>query len=238
MKTDNANRRLVLFDMDGTLVSVSRWHWEAFVRTLLSVYGFDPTEYYQTGVHAGDTQVNLIRAICRRAGLNEAMIESRLPEAVSTLGATAVEVLPADLRTHVLPGVISLLEALSEGGHILGLVTGALCLTTEAILERTDLRRFFAVRACGDEGNQRLELVLLAIERAREKGCLGRDGTDVVVVGDAPLDIQTGQAVGARVVAVATGSHTEEALAACHPDAVLPSLKDWSRALLAILNSR
>jgi phosphoglycolate phosphatase-like HAD superfamily hydrolase len=236
MNTANTHRKLVLFDMDGTLVNVSRWHWTVFVRTMLAVYGFDPTEYYERGVHAGDTQANMIRAVCQRAGLEETLIEKRLPEAVATLAAMAVEVLPADLRAHVLPGVVPLLDALQGGGQALGLVTGALCRTTEAILERTDLWRFFPVRACGDEATERRELVQLAIERARQTYGLGKDEIDVVVLGDAPLDIQAGQAVGAKVVAVATGSHTEQMLADCRPQAVLASLEDWPKALQAILN--
>ena len=237
MTTQNADRKLVLFDMDGTLVNVSRWHWAVFVRTMLSVYGFDPTEHYERGAHAGDTQANMIRAVCQRAGLEEALIEKRLPEAVATLAATAVQVLPADLRAHVLPGVVPLLDALHGRGHALGLVTGALCRTTQAILERTDLLRFFLVRACGDERSERRELVRLVMERARTAYGLGVEDMDVVVLGDAPLDIQAGQAMGARVVAGATGSHTEEELAGYRPDAVLPSLEDWQRALRAILNS-
>ena len=237
MNTATPHRKLVLFDMDGTLVNVSRWHWAVFVRTMLAVYGFDPTAYYERGAHAGDTQANMIRAVCQRAGLEEALIEKRLPEAVATLAATAVQVLPADLRAHVLPGAVPLLEALHGRGQALGLVTGALCPTVQAILERTALLRFFPARACGDEGNERQELVRLVMERARAAYDLGVEAMDVVVLGDAPLDIQAGQAVGARVVAVATGSHTEEELGGYLPDAVLPSLEDWQRALQAILNS-
>ena len=238
MSTRKPRPKLILFDMDSTLVKVSCWHWEALVRTLLSVYGLDPTEHYMLGSHAGDTQTNLVRSVCRQAGLDEERIEAGLPEVAVTLAATTVQVLPADLRAQALPGAVPLLETLQRDGQALGLVTGTLSSIAQTILERADLLRFFPVRACGDERREREELVRLAIERARQFYRFDVEARDVVVLGDAPLDIQAGRAVGARVIAVATGAHSEETLASLRPDAVLPSLKDWNRALQTILDGQ
>lgn len=238
MDMDVPNRRLVLFDMDSTLIKVSEWHWEAYRRTAQTVFGVDAAKHYQRGSHSGNTQRNLLQALARNAGLKETVIEARLDDATATLAATLIHILPADLSPYILPGVLPLLCALRQEGHALGLVTGSVGPSARTILGRSGLARFFPAYAFGDEGNARIELVHLAIERATEAFGWRPDTHSLVVVGDAPNDIRAGRDAGAWVVAVATGFFTEEALAQLGPDVVLPDLGDWQRARQAILDGR
>jgi len=231
-------RRLVLFDMDGTLVSVSHVHWEAYRDTILSVYGVDAANFHVPGSQSGNTQKNLIRAVCLNAGLAEDEVDAHLDEAMGALSESLIRRLPVDVRPHVLPGVLEVLEALTSEGHALALVTGTLVRSAQAIMQRADLARYFPACACGEEGQERIDLVRLAISRASAFYAWSPRPGETTAVGDAPRDIEAGRAAGARTVAVATGYFRVEELAAYGPDAVLPDLSDWRLARDLIIGSK
>jgi phosphoglycolate phosphatase len=237
MSPSHSNSRLILFDMDATLVNLRHWHWQSFRQTLLDVFGVDAAQFRLPGALSGDTQPNGMRTICRLAGLDDEWIESRMPEAVRVLSATMVRVLPDELKAQVLPGAEPLLESLQRGGHALGLVTGTVSRSTQAILSRSGLQRFFPVCACGDQGRQRVDLLRLAVQRAAGVYSPVQLGDGLVVIGDAPRDILAGQALRARTIGVATGAFSVEELAEHAPNVVLPSLQDWQTARDAILQS-
>jgi phosphoglycolate phosphatase-like HAD superfamily hydrolase len=108
---------------------------------------------------------------------------------------------------------------------------------TDIVLERTGLHRYFPVYACGDEGGERVDLLHLAIRRAANVYGFEPDRNRLVVVGDAVRDIQAGKALGARVVAVATGAHPLDALLQHAPDVALLNFGDLKAALDAILGN-
>ena len=151
-----------------------------------------------------------------------------------------IALLDGDIRSCVLPGAVDLLDALVQGGHALALVTGCISRTALFILEHAGLSRYFPVCVFGDEGDERLDLLHLAVSRAVAAHELEGNWdvpNGLAVSGDAPRDIQAGRALGARVVAVATGHHGLESLARYNPDALLRSLADLQAALGAILGS-
>ncbi len=234
MSTSTANRRLILFDMDGTLVMVGDHYSQAYPAAIRAAYGIEP-DFHDDGTHSGNTQPNIIRAICRDLGLDDAAIDARLPEAVAALAATVLRSMPDDLRSCILPGVRCVLTALQDQGHALALVSGTVGPIVRAILGRAGLQGYFPVCACGDEAGERVGLLNLAIERSMQAHGLSAGYGGLTVVGDAPRDIQAGREVGARVVAVATGFHKHEALAEHQPDVLLPSLEDWQRAVAAMV---
>lgn len=235
MSINNTECRLILFDMDGTLVMLADHYMGAYPAAIRAVYGIEP-DFHDDGAHSGNTQPNIIRAICRQLGLDAAVIDSRLGNAVATLAALVVRSLPDDLRPCVLPGVRCVLAALREQGHALALVSGTVGPLVRVILDRTALQGYFPVCACGDEADDRVALLNLAIERATQVYGLSPGAGRLSVVGDAPRDIQAGKEVGARVIAVATGFHRRELLAEYHPDVLLPGLEDWQTAAAAIVS--
>jgi phosphoglycolate phosphatase len=230
-------RRLVLFDMDGTLVSVSHVHWDAYRDTILSVYGVDAADFHVPGSQSGNTQKNLIRAVCLEAGLADNDVDAHLDDAMGALADNLIRRLPADVRPHVLPGVLDVLNALTAEGHALALVTGTLVRSARTIMQRADLARYFPACACGEEGQERIDLVRLAISRASAVYNWLPRPEETTAVGDAPRDIEAGRAAGVRTVAVATGYFQVEELAAYEPDAVLPDLSDWRLARDLIIGS-
>ncbi len=227
--------RLILFDMDYTLVNVGQQHHEGYRVALGEVYGIDGRPDSQ--LHQGNTQPNIIRAICRDHGLSRDVIEAGLAQALGRLSEVTISLLDQDLRSAVLPGVVSLLDSLESAGQVLGAVTGRAQAAARVILERSALIRYFLVGAFGDEGDQREDILRLAVKRATKLCKFEREGQGLVVVGDAPRDIHAAKVLSARTVAVASGYHTVAELAQCNPDAILLNFQDQRLALDAILGN-
>ncbi|UCC76530.1 MAG: HAD family hydrolase [Anaerolineales bacterium] len=228
----NKGGRLILFDLDGTLVDVFECHIAGTRAALGAVYGID--EFAMSPTFTGRPITSVIRMAGQVSGLSPEVIEHRLTEALRVKTETTIAALGNDLRSAILQGAMHLLDALKQRGHGLALVTGTVQKAARIILRRTHLDRHFPVCAFGDEAEERLDLVRLVLDRAAKTYDLRPGTTELVVVGDAPVDIQVGQEIGARTVAVATGMHELDDLARYCPDVLLPDLQDWPAALQAI----
>jgi phosphoglycolate phosphatase-like HAD superfamily hydrolase len=128
---------------------------------------------------------------------------------------------------RVLPGVIELLESVRELDHVaVGLLTGNVLAGARIKLEYYGLFSYFAFGGYGDISRNRDDVARMAVDAA--KGYLGeRFRTDLVwVIGDTPHDITCARAVNARVLAVATGIHSRDELAAGSPDELLDDLSN------------
>ncbi len=230
-----ANTRLILFDMDGTLVMVSKCYREGVVQALQTVYGVEPAES-EKGQHSGNSQRNILRFHLQRRGVRPEVAEAGLDEAMSIWNRVTIEGLDRDLSWAVLPGIPDLLCALEARGERMALVTGTLGPMARTVLERAGLARFFPVQACGDEVEDRLQLLQLGIKRAAIAYDMAMsDFAPIVAIGDGTRDIEAARAVGARVVSVATGFHDLDTLRALKPDAAFADFQDWQQALDAIL---
>ena len=231
--------KLILFDMDRTLIKLAQWYDLAYLLTVRAVFGLELPGFREDPSYAGNTLANIFRSICHQAGVDRAVVDANLSKALATLSDNVIRLLPADLRLCLMPGAELLLSALHAEGQALGLVTGTDTAIVQTILERSGLEKYFPIYACGDEGENKAALARLAIERAlRAYPGLRLDQEHLVMVGDAPRDIEAGKAAGAWTVAVATGFHPPAALASFHPDVVLPSLEDRAQALQAILGAQ
>jgi phosphoglycolate phosphatase len=118
---------------------------------------------------------------------------------------------------------------------VLGLLTGNLRAGAAIKLQAAgiDIDRF-RVCAYGSDHHARGELPALAQRRAREDLGLEIPGDHIIVIGDTPADIECGQAIGARAIAVATGRYTPEELARHHPYALFSSLADTDAVMRVI----
>jgi phosphoglycolate phosphatase len=146
--------------------------------------------------------------------------------------------LPAALAKHngeVLPGIAALLQTLSENdGVAVGLLTGNIHRGAQAKLSHFDLWHHFAFGGFGDKHFDRDDVAreALAAIRSRFDGTVTSER--IFVIGDTPLDVRCARAIGARAVAVATGWHTADQLAASEPDLLLEDLAD-AEPLLRLL---
>ncbi len=140
-------------------------------------------------------------------------------------------------RKGVMPGVSELLDALSSRADVfLALLTGNFAEGARLKLEYFDLWRYFECGAFGDEVHERNDLLPDALAKVEACGGFRAHASNSIVIGDTPLDVGVAAAGGARSIAVATGSHTVDQLAASGADVVLEDLSDL-RKVLAVLET-
>lgn len=221
--------RVVLFDIDGTLIQTGGAGLRAFAETARAEFGLpDGTAGLR---FAGRTDTSIVREFLRRHGLPETPENFR--RFLDTYVFWLDHLLPR-LEGGILPGVWTWLHGLRalKEPPLIGLLTGNIRLGAELKLRHFRLWEEFTLGAFGDDSEDRNELA--AIARDRGAATLGRPlaGAEVLVIGDTPLDIRCAQAIGARVLAVGTGLDSVDALRAHAPDHVAASLRDVSPAEL------
>jgi phosphoglycolate phosphatase-like HAD superfamily hydrolase len=217
-----ATKKLILFDIDGTLLRCGPQVRPLFVGALEEVYGqYRGLEGYN---FAGKTDPMIVRDLVRATGLSD----DRILPLLGRMREIYVERLEAGLQRHLmrlLPGVVELLESLAARQDVLfGLLTGNWRGGAEVKLSRFDLNRFFNFGAFGDDGLQRRELVPVALQRAAAIAGQPFAKEQVLIVGDTALDVDCAKAGGVQVLAVATGFASQEELRAAGADWVFPDL--------------
>lgn len=152
----------------------------------------------------------------------------------SYLNKLAAEVHEPGPRKGIMPGVRALLDQLSDRDDVyLALLTGNLEGGARVKLEYFDLWRYFRCGAFGDERHNRNDLLNVALERVT--ACGGPvTPSEVIVIGDTPLDVAVAKQGGARSLAVATGGYDAATLQASGADVVLESFSDVTAALAAL----
>ena len=215
--------RIVLFDIDGTLVSTGGAGAVAWRRAFEELHGIpaDIGQFTDAGMTDPDVGAKTFDAVMGRepsarelAQLIQRRLE-HLPEAVAESEGY-----------RVLPGVPERLRQLSRDGHLLGIITGNGDGAAHIKLARGDLNRWFTFGAYATAGVDRAGIVRRAVERG--EAMLGQDvpNTDIYVIGDTPLDIQAAHAVGCTAIAVATGRYDSDALREAGADHVLETLEE------------
>jgi phosphoglycolate phosphatase len=224
--------RLILFDIDGTLLSAGRAARESILAALRAVLGWDGTA--DGNDFSGKTDPQILREL-----VEESVGPERFEAALAPVLDRYVEELRGRLRPEAVvpkPGVPELLERLArEPNVVLGLLTGNIERGARLKLDPPDFNRFFPFGAFGDDSADRYCLPAFAVARARER--TGRDfaGESVVIIGDSVHDVGCGRPLGARTIAVATGPTSAEALAAERPHALFRDFSDVPAAAQAIL---
>ena len=208
--------KLVLFDIDGTLVDCGGQARNAFADALQQVMGTTGgLSHYD---FSGKLDPRIVMDLLTGMGLSRDEAKKRLPE----VRAEYLERLERDLhveKMRLLPGVGELLAALRMRKDVaLGLLTGNWETGGRIKIGRYDLNRYFPFGSFGDDGMDRNELPPIALARAKQT--LGRTfaAHEAIIVGDSLLDITCAQANGLRCLAVATGKTLPETLAAANPD--------------------
>lgn len=229
--------RLVLFDIDGTLLSAGRVARDSILKSLETAFGWKATSEHQNRDKydfSGKTDPQIVRELVLEdvgrerfdAGLTNAL---RLYLEELERGLVPGTVVPK-------PGIPALLARLAEEERVtLGLLTGNLEAGARLKLAPPDFNRYFPFGAFGSDSADRYQLPLVAVERALARTGRRFEGKSVVIVGDSIHDVACGRAMGVRAVGVATGITSLERLGAEKPDALLADFSDTERSLEAIL---
>jgi phosphoglycolate phosphatase len=223
--------RLVLFDIDGTLLSGGRAARAVFARALTEVFG--TCGDIEGFAFEGKLDPTIVHELLVAAGVPDETVLLRRAEALA-IYLDRLEAALAVERPVLKPGVAAVLDGVVRGGAAVpALLTGNVERGARIKLSAVGLWDRFAFGAFGDEAPRREELGPIALAKARHLG-FPASGENCVIVGDAPQDVACALALGARVVAVATGKTPAETLAKAGAHVVLPDLSDTSRALEAI----
>lgn len=201
---------------------------------LLEAFGTKGSPSYR---YDGKTDRQIVRDLMRGAGFDDSVIDERMSDLmVAYVAGLQREIASPHTKVEVLTGVMQLLDALVHRAHcIVGLLTGNLEPGAQQKLNAAGIGfERFTVGAYGSDHEIRAELPAIAQRRARERLGVHIEGSDVVIIGDTPADIQCGRGIDARAIAVATGHYSLEALNEHAPHAVFRDLGDTEAVLAAI----
>ena len=217
-------RKLLLFDIDGTLLDTQGAGRAALGSAMVDVYGeTGPIDEFP---FHGKTDPAIVRALLRAAGRTDADVDAGLP----ALWVAYIDYLDDELacRTDVLAICVGVTELLAEAGAAgdlaLGLVTGNVEAGAWRKLRACGLDGSFGVGAFGSDSEHREHLPPIAMERARASLGVAFRPETVIVIGDTPEDVRCARSSGVTAVAVASGRYTGEELAEHGPDYLFETL--------------
>jgi len=217
--------RLILFDIDGTLIATGGAGESAFAEVCRAEFGvLNGT----LRLHfAGRTDPSIVRDFFTHHEIepNPENFRRFFDRYVFQL-----ENLLGQLDGRVLPGVHTWLSALAAltTPPLLGLLTGNIGLGARIKLGHFGLWERFETGAFGDDHEDRNQLARIAHARARIR--LGDDlqGDEILIIGDTPRDIECARAINAKALAVATGTYALNELRAERPDWAVKTLEQIS----------
>jgi phosphoglycolate phosphatase-like HAD superfamily hydrolase len=225
--------RLVLFDIDGTLISDRGASREAFAEALHAVYDYDgDLARYD---FSGRTDPQIAHMVLRDAGLTPEHIDAEMPR-LWKIYLAGLERNATPERVRVMPGIRELVAALhTHDDVVLALLTGNIEPGARLKLGAPQLNDYFPFGAFGSDSADRTQLPPVAIRRASD--LLGHTfhGNDVVIIGDSIYDVRCGVPYDATTIAVASGKTSAETLRAENPTFFFQNVEDLGAVMQAIL---
>ena len=218
------SRKLLLFDIDGTILTGDRLGPNLFQEVLTGECGH-PISLGNVSF-SGKTDPQIMHEILDRSGYAAPEAERLVSRALRTYAARFQQSI-RPVAVTVLPGVRTLLETLSRSYNVLlALLTGNIEETAHLKIQAAGLEGYFLFGAFSSDHAERGELPAIAAQRAFRHEGHRFTGNDIVIIGDSQHDIRCGEDVGAYSVAVATGVTGMETLAAEEPDVLLRDFTD------------
>ena len=224
-------KKLILWDIDGTLIVSHGAGVRAMEKALVKRFGVT-CDLSQID-WAGRTDSWITGAVFRHVGLPDT------PQNSHAYLEAYLELLPRELRDgrqgRVLPGVLELLETLHRRTDLAqGLLTGNLRRGAELKLTHYQVWHYFEFGAFADDSPRRNDLGPHALRRAKERHAVDFAPGNTFIIGDTPHDIECGKVIGARTIAVATGTYSLPELLAHQPTAAFKDFSDTAAFLRVI----
>jgi phosphoglycolate phosphatase-like HAD superfamily hydrolase len=215
--------KLVIFDLDQTLVNLFAVHDKAYHRTMRAVFGIKAC--YKQLDYTGKRVPDLVREFALKKGIPSAVIDMNIDEAEKQYETHFFE-LSRNVKRHILPGVMKLVPAMAKK-YKLAIVTGSLRHIAEAMLSESGLRKYFKIILTGEDADSKSLLVRKAIKKAGKV-------SEVWVIGDSSRDIDAGNANKTKTIGVMTGNHDRKTLSAAKPTHIFKDLSNTRKIIEAI----
>jgi phosphoglycolate phosphatase len=224
---------ILLFDIDGTLVLTGGAGGRAMSLAFEEIFGI--RDAFAGIAMPGRTDSWIVSSAAAKHGIPPDSPDLARFQSVYFGYLTREIDRPSPSRKGVMPGIAPLLDALADRDDAyLALLTGNYEASARLKLEHFGLWRYFRCGAFGDNAPDRNGLLPRALSQITASGGPAVPASQVVVIGDTPLDVAVAVAWGARSIAVATGSHSVEELLQSGADVVFEDLSDTTRVLHAL----
>ncbi|MDE1767775.1 MAG: HAD family hydrolase, partial [Candidatus Micrarchaeota archaeon] len=203
--------KILLFDLDGTLIDMWKIHEKAYEATINELYKV-PNVNFRSNYTPGDSNEDVVRSNLRALGYKNDFIEARIGQVVPTLRKYYSKfITPSDVQ--LLAGVRELLELLmGRKNTVLAIVTGNREATAKLIMEGAGISDYFAFVIGADEAQDRPKRLAMATEKAKKILNVSAK-CDVYYFDDSYASIPVSRKLGIKSVAVATGETSYEELA-------------------------
>ncbi len=217
----NRPEKLVLFDIDGTLLVAGGIHQKAFFSALQEMLGIECRITWRD--YAGRTDRWIVKDIARVLGVEPGLVESKMEGILSYMNRWYIDHVHEEYGI-VLPGVRTLLDAIDARGYMRGLVTGNLEPIAFHKLRHFGLEKGFALGGFGSDNESRAELLRIAVKKARDTFGFQDGGKNVVYVADTVRDVEAAHEVGIPAVVALTEFNKDLDFTAARTDLVLENL--------------
>ena len=224
-------RKLLLFDIDDTLLARTNGHLEAFSVAFQQVYGV-----YASGImvkYHGRTDQQIIEEVLLKCGIDKEVIKNKMTDAMQVM-CDYFEAIEPYITVETFPGVAETLATLDTPDNILGLVTGNLERIAHGKLASAGIDGRFQLGGFGNDHGERAELVEKAKERASQQFGFTEEEGGIYLFGDATHDMRAAKAGGAEAIGVTTGAFTAEELHEAGADQVISGVSDQAEVLAAL----
>ena len=228
-------KKLVLFDIDGTLLTVNSVNRRILMDALKEVYGTEGS----AGTHnfAGKMDSIIIYEVLQNAGLSDAEITEKFEKAKETyIEMFRSHAKPSDVM--LMEGIRELLDRLSARSELmLGLLTGNFEGSGRHKLLLPEINHYFPFGAFADDGLHRNELPPIAVEKAYQLTGKRFSDQEIIIIGDTEHDIVCARVLNAKSIAVATGTYSAEELQKHNPHILYENLSQTEIVISEILQS-
>jgi len=228
-----SEKKLVLFDVDGTLMEGGIGHAEQGNQAMRNICGKE-VDVRKFNIQ-GKTEKAIFTEVLQALGYNEEEIKELVPKVIEEELRVFLEQVDKEER-KACPGVKRLLQKLRERNCRLGLVTGNSSEIAFAKLRQAGIAKFFSFGGFGDKVLERHQLVEIALKSAKGQFDESYQGKQIVIIGDTKKDIDSGKPFGAKTIAVLTGVESVEEIKPSNPDYLFKDLTETEKVLEAIFS--
>lgn len=198
-------KKLVIFDLDQTLIDIISFNAKAFELAFQEMFGIKST--FTKLDYPGKTIKDLVIEVAELEKVKK-ITKKQIAQFINLYERNIIKILPANLEKYILPGAKELVKKLSRS-NILAIITGTPKHELYKILKNTRLARYFKIILTGENAKNKKKLAKLAHQKSDK---IARKHLKAIIIGDSTEDVNAGKAINALTIGVTTGLHSKEKL--------------------------
>jgi len=223
-------KKVVLFDIDNTLIRASKGHKKAFVEFLKDNFRISITEE-KLKEYEGKIDNQILLEILKE---NKIKVKKKKIKTYHKALTHLAKKHISKEKFIVLKGAKEILRELQKKNVLLGVLTGNLKEIARAKLKKLGIYTYFKVGAFGGEAFDRADLVKIALDRISNID-ISIKRKDIFIIGDSIYDVMCGKPYKIKTIAVATGEHSYGRLKSKGPNYLFKDLSDYKNIIKIIL---